>query len=42
MPQNVHEILNAVFMMLGMVCLFAVLFLLIFRRLKDRYAPVQT
>lgn len=29
-------------MMLGMVCLFAVLFLLIFRRLKDRYAPVQT
>lgn len=42
MPQNVHEILNAVFMMLGMVCLFAVLFLLVFRRLKDRYAPVQT
>lgn len=42
MPESANEIMNTVFVLLGMVWLFGVLFLLVFRRLKDRYAPVQT
>lgn len=42
MPESVNKIINAVVVLLGMACLFAVLFLLFFRRLKDRYAPVRT
>lgn len=41
MPRNANEIVDALYVLLGLLFLFAVLFLLIFRRLRDRYAPVQ-